>query len=355
MRRQLPVFVYAALVLCAASRLPAAGRAVDPDFKPELVAAELTAEAVRPGDPFALTLKFRNAGTKPARGDYMLFVHFEAPRKDCRTIVIHADHAPADPTSLWRPGQIVLDGPRVLTAPADQPEQEYFIHVGVYDQGGPGGRLLDVYAPKKLRVSRAAPSPEEMGPPKLPPAEVARRRAAIAARIATGAGASLETKTWRMDLDRATGAWAIVDKATGVRWTSDPARPRFGEVLLRNGQQSAIWRIDRFDEVVARPGRLQMTSRPRVEGQPSGTSVVFTVEPMNRPDGLRLAYATEAHGPWQVARVRLLDNAFTVTEADEGRVYVPQRLGIERVACKAFPGSETWRTYTAFPWPCAAR
>ncbi len=73
--------------------------------------------------------------------------------------------------------------------------------------------------------------------------------------------------------------------------------------------------------------------------------MIFTVEPVRGPDGLRLAYSTQGSGPWQVVRVRLLDNALNVTEEDEGRVYVPHRLGIERAASKAFPGSENWRTY----------
>ena len=97
----------AALCLC----LPVAGQGTDADFKPELAGVELTSREVRPGDPLAMTLKLRNAGTKAARGDYWLFVHIEAG-KDCRNIVIHADHPPAEPTSLWQPGQTIVDGPR---------------------------------------------------------------------------------------------------------------------------------------------------------------------------------------------------------------------------------------------------
>jgi len=330
------------LALCHTA---AGQQGVAPAFKPELVTAELTAPAVRPGDPFALTLKFRNTGTKPAPADYWLFVHFEPSRGDCRKIAIHADHLPAEPTSLWQPGQLVLDGPQVLTVPPDLPEQEYFIHVGVFDHGGSGKRILDVCAGPTLRVSRDAPSPEQMGPPRLPAAEIAQRRAALARRIADPARATLETAAWRMDVDRNHGMWTLTDKATGVQWTSDPARPRFGEVLLRDGQRSSLCRIDRFDEVRVQPQRLELVTRPLVEGQPSGVSVVFTLEPVAKPDGLRLAYTTQSAGPWQVARVRLLDNALAVTEADEGRAYVPHRLGVERLASKAFPGSEAWKTY----------
>ena len=127
-------------------------------------------------------MKFRNAGTKPAEADYSLFVHFETA-KDCRTIAINADHPPADPTSQWQPGQMIVDGPRVLTAPGTPAEQEYFLHVGVFDPSGRQGRLLDTYVGGKLRVSRQAPSIEKIGPPRLASQDVAQRRGALAARI----------------------------------------------------------------------------------------------------------------------------------------------------------------------------
>ena len=84
------------VLLFLAVALRAAALGGDASFKPELVGVELASREVRPGDPFALTLKFRNAGTKPAPADYWLFVHFETA-EDCRNIAIHADHAPAEP------------------------------------------------------------------------------------------------------------------------------------------------------------------------------------------------------------------------------------------------------------------
>lgn len=331
-----------AISLCLG--LPAAGQGIDADFKPELAAVELTSREVRPGDPFAMTLRFRNSGTKAARGDYWLFVHIEAGR-GCRNIVIHADHPPSEPTSLWQPGQTILDGPRILTTPDDLPEGEYSVHVGVYDCIGKGGRLLDTYAGGKLKISRQAPSADQIGPPRLPAPEALKRRAELASRIPAAQKATLQTPAWRFDVDRNGAAWALTDNATGVLWTSDPAKPRFGELLLRNAQRSATWRIDRFDEVKASSQQLQLVTRPVVDGKPSGMSVIFTIEPVQGPVGLRLAYSTQGSGPWRLARVRLLDNALTVTEEDEGRVYVPHRLGIERTAGKAFPGTEHWRTY----------
>ena len=318
---------------------------VDPDFKPELVDVEFTSREVRPGDPFAMTIKFRNAGHKPARADYWVLVHLEAPEKNCRDIVIHADHPPAEPTSLWQPGQIVVDGPRTLVAPTGEPEQEYFVHVGIYDYGRTGERLLDTYEGGKVRITRDAPPVDEIAPEPLPPEEVDRRRRALASRIPPAARASLATSAWRFDVDRTSGAWALIDKSTGVTWTSDPVRPRFGEVLLRGPDRSVLWRIDRFDAVHESPDRLRLIAQPRIDGQPTGVTLNFTVKPVVDPEGLELAYDSQSTGPWQVSRVRLLHHALSVTEEDDGAVYVPHRLGIELPAGKGLPGGDQWRTY----------
>ena len=288
--------------------LLASAQETDRDFKPQLAGVEFTSRQERPGDPFAMTIKFRNAGTKPARSDYWVFVHFEAPRKECRDIVIHADHGPSEPTSLWMPGQVVVDGPRVLMAPTDKPEQDYFVHIGIYDPGTGGARLLDSYEGGTIRITSQAPPAASLAPAPLPREQLQQRRRALAARIATDQSATLETTAWRFDLDRTGGAWALTDKATTVRWTSDPTRPRFGEILLRNGSRSAIWRIDRFDQIDQTPNGLRLVGRPLVDGQPTGVRVTFSITPTTAPAGLKLAYESESSGAWRVARVRCLES-----------------------------------------------
>lgn len=315
-----------------------------PGFKPELVGVELTARAVRPGDPLAVTVKFRNAGTRPAEADYRVFLHFEAPPGACRQIVIHADHDLEEPTTQWQPGQLVVDGPRRFEIPADMAEQELVVHVGLYDHAGKGGRLLDRTA-GTVRISPQAPPLEQAAPRPLPPAELEKRRQALAARIPADRRASLQTPAGTFTVDRASGVWQLTDAVTGVAWTSDPARPAFGQLTLRNAARSAAWRINRFDEVHEQPGRLTFVARPTIDGQPTGLAVTFAVEPVAQPAGLRVSYQSQATGPWQLDAVRLLDHAFTVTEADEGRFYVPFRLGIERAASQAIPANERWTTY----------
>jgi len=323
--------------------MPAQG--LDPDFRPVLVGADLSAREVRPGDHFSLALRFRNDGTKAAQADYRVFVHFEAPEANCADIVFADDHEPGEPTTLWRPGEVVADDARILTAPADQPEREYFVHVGLFDPGLGGQRLLDTYDAGKIRVSRDAPPAESLAPPPLSPEAVAARRAALAARIPATNRVGLESGGWRFDLDRTNGAWALTDKATGALWTSDPARAYFAEVTLRGPDGTASWRVDRFDQVSGEEAQLRLVTRPLVDGQPAGVTVTFTLTKVPAPDGLRLAFASETTGGWQVSRVRLLSQALGVTEAETGRLYVPERLGIELPANQGVPGGQQWRTY----------
>lgn len=325
--------------------VPVSAQELDPEFRPELVAVELTSREVRPGDQFALTLKFRNAGTRPARGDYRVFTHFEAPEADCGNIVIHADHEPTLPATMWEPGALIVDGPHLLRAPADRPEQEYFIHVGLFDHADTGARLLDVYDEQKLRVTSEAPPSDRLAPEPLSEAEIGRRREAIAGRIPPDAAVSLDGPTWRFTLDRAGGAWSLADKRTGVLWASDPAQPRFGEIELRNGTRTVLWRINRFDEVQATDTALRLVTRPVADGEPTGLAVSFTIEGVAEPDGIRLRWETAGEGDWSVTRVRPLSDALWVTEADEGRLYLPFRLGIELPADRDLPGRRVWVTY----------
>lgn len=324
------------------------GQGVDPDFRPVLAATAVSAREVRPGDVFTVSFTFRNSGTKPARDDYYVFLHVESPTADCEHIVVHADHEPAAATTTWQPGRDVVDGPIVLKAPDFGTDQECFIHVGIYDIRGTGARLLDTYDGGTIKVSRQAPPSGQIGPELLPAAEVAQRRAALADRIPAARRVSLETPAGRFDLDRDGGAWALTDRQTGVVWTSSPQSTRFGEIVLANGPRRFTWAIERFDEVESTADSLRLVSRPQVDGQPCGTEVELRLTPMDEPAGVRLAYrvlSDEAEVPWKVQRVRVLDKALAVTAEGQGRLYVPQRLGIEQPAAVGLPSRQSWRLY----------
>ncbi|MGC9317088.1 MAG: DUF5696 domain-containing protein, partial [Armatimonadota bacterium] len=318
---------------------------IDPGFEPKLVDASFTSRQIRPGDQFAMTIRFRNTGERPAGADYMVFVHFEAPEASCEDIVFQFDHLPTVPTSMWQPGEIVTDGPHVLAAPEDQPEREYFVHIGVYDHLETGERLLESYDAGTIAVTSDAPPSESMAPEPLADAEVARRREAARRRVSTDAAATLETDEWRFVLDPETTAWLLEDRATGVVWSSRADAARFGQIVLRRGDRSFQYHISSFDEVSETAEGLRLTVRPTAYGEPTGVTVVFTLQPVAEPGGLRISYSSEEAGDWRVARVTPLDGALWVTEADDGRLYVPHRLGIELPADEGLPGSQSWTTY----------
>ncbi len=327
------------------SMLPSRVSAAPARFQPELVSVELAASEVRPGDPISFTLKFRNTGTQPASADYRVFTHFEAPRKSCENIVVHADHEPTEPTTLWKTDELIVDGPHTFSVPKDAAEGDYHIHVGLFDFTGSGERVLDVYCDTMVHVSRSAPPIDTLSPPPLARDEVEKRRAALVERIAPQDREGLETAGWRFDVDRNSGAWSLLDRSTNVLWTSQTTQSRFGRLVLQNGDRRVIWRIDRFDDVISMPGSLRLVARPQVDNQPTGITVLVTVVALPNLNGLQLAYTAQAAGPWQVASANLLEEAFEVTEEDHGRIYVPYRLGLELSADRDLPGNREFTTY----------
>jgi hypothetical protein len=318
-------------------------------FKAELVGVDVTPRRVRPGAPFTVTLRYRNAGTAPAPRDYHAFLHIEGPERLCAKMAVHGDHPLDEPTSLWQPGVEVVDGPVLLRAPAAHPDHAYQVHVGLYDLGGTGERMLDQYADATLEVSDDARETADVGPRSLSAGALAARRAAVASRIPAARRLSLQAPAWRFDVERTTGAWQLVDRAGGALWTSNLGADRFGRVTLTDGSRSVVRPIGRIEAVEKRGGALVLTARPTIDGAPCGVTLTLTARPRSAapggPQALSLAFASRSTSSWRVADVRLLDDALAVTDADTGRLYVPDRLGIELDPATELPSSRTWRTY----------
>ena len=76
--------------------------------------------------------------------DYTCFVHFYDPTKpeeDC--IRFQQDHTPVTPTSKWKHGADVADGPYVIDVPNDVKDGDYVWGVGLYSkEGGPRVSLM---------------------------------------------------------------------------------------------------------------------------------------------------------------------------------------------------------------------
>jgi hypothetical protein len=338
-------------VACLAAALPAAAQGVrevsaleaqSNAFRPRLVAVEFTPSTVRPGDDFAYTLRFENAGKSPARDDYTVFVHFETRAGRCRGIVMQQDHEPPLPTRRWDAGRTIVDGPRILRPKGEVAEGEYLVHVGLFDRSGARKRrVLDVLA-GTLVLSASAPPSAEWRPDPLPEAERSRRDSALGRRLARAV--VLEQPAWSLAVDTASAAFLLTDRHSGVVWGSNVRSSSWGGITLASGEREVEVEIERFDHVVLEGERLVASAALEVDGEPSGIGIRLLAEPCGI-QGLRLRYETCGEGSWRVRRVRILDHAFATTDADGGYTLVPSLLGQILPAERGLPNDRRYLTY----------
>ncbi len=69
--------------------------------------------------------------------NYVSFVHFGQPKDGQEGILFQQDHPPSVPTTQWKPGTTVTDGPYDLKLPADLPDGDYVWSIGLFapDEG----------------------------------------------------------------------------------------------------------------------------------------------------------------------------------------------------------------------------
>jgi len=316
----------------------------DPEFHPVVEACRVRPKRVRPGDIVAVDFTFRNRGTRPARRDYRVFVHFEYPDKNCRCIQFQYDHDPDLPTSLWAPGQAVEDGPYVVPVPEGIPDGEYFVHVGLFYPGPGGYRLCEAY-PAKVRVDHAAEPARSAGPPELSPEEAARRRKRFADRM---------TGTVRLNgpgivfrVAPASGAFAFEIGGERRMWTSDPAGEGFGEAQVRGPEGTVLLPLRGFEVAESAPNRI-ILRRP-LDGGRGARSPQFEISIGYDEScrGFRFRWRLDAAGNerWKVHSVRLFRNAFPVSAADGGAVLLPFRMGELANCSETVPGRRRFVTY----------
>ena len=117
--------------MCAALGLvTAAGCGGEPEREPAVAKPAVTMNHTRVpiGSPMTLTYRFEVAPDARIDGDYTVFVHVLDPDGEQ---LWTDDHAPAIPTSAWKPGQVV-EYPRTIFAPNYPYIGEAHIRVGLY-------------------------------------------------------------------------------------------------------------------------------------------------------------------------------------------------------------------------------
>ncbi len=123
------------------------------------------------GGQFELTVAW-DVGRKLDR-NYTIFWHFLGG--PAGQIAFQADHPPVRPTTTWKPGETIVDGPQRLRVKDDAKVTSYTIAVGLY---GPGKRPLLAGGADSLKIGRLVVRREgaqatgvryDPTPPELPP------------------------------------------------------------------------------------------------------------------------------------------------------------------------------------------
>lgn len=131
------------------------------------------------------------------------------------------------------------------------------------------------------------------------------------------------TRALEVEVSTNTGAYAILDRATGVVWRSNPFAARFGTAEVTVGERAFTAALERCTARADRE-RLELTFAP----VPERADLWLRVELRAAEGGRALDFAWDAAPGLMVRRVRLLDQALGVTAAEEGGVLVPVRRGL---------------------------
>jgi len=117
-----------------------------------------------------------------------------------------------------------------------------------------------------------------------------------------------------------TGAFSLTDKRTGVTWEGSSKQARLGTVTLAQEKGERAVPLDHFQQAAAQGGALVFSHA--LDGADA-----LTVRFELLPDGETLQVSAAGGGPG-VRRLRLLEDALAITDADKGGALIPARLGL---------------------------
>ncbi len=182
------------------------------------------------------------------------------------------------------------------------------------------------------RSLAAQATPQEPSP--LPEAELDARRKALAGRIFEPA--VLEASSFRLHFERMSSSFLVEDRRTGIGWHSNLARKGFASVFLRGAV--APLPVDRVDGLRIEEKEIRFRARSSGGELPEILFVLRVLDPLV---GLEISYEASGPASERIERVRLLDAALWVADADEGGVLLPRGFGEWRAASDVLPGR--WR------------
>ena len=134
----------------------------------------------------------------------------------------------------------------------------------------------------------------------------------------------LESQKVMFSVLKETGAWSLLDKRTGVVWSSNPQATRFGEVTLRTkgGETQTLPLIPDFVSLEGNSVRLMF--HPNCNNV--GLTLMAKLTLMSDGGTIDVSYTTT--GSSEIESVKLLDNGLPITNVDAGYLLVPVRLGL---------------------------
>ncbi len=327
------------LIACLATG--ACGQGTDPDFAPVLAKTDISTEEIQPGGRFAISFEYQNDGTKAAKRDYTVFLHFEHPNATCEQIKISGHYKPVVGTAAWQPGDTQRVGPYAIHIPEDAAPGAHHIHVGIYDEGTTGERLCEDYV-GTITVNPDAPVHAPRQEP-LAEADAKTRREALLGRLADPLRMDLGSSEFRVE--KATGTWEILDKRSQEVWSSNALSAGLGQATLKGGDRTLTLPLDS-------PHHMDLAERLIVAhyvlAPDDGVEVKLRVkiERVGGPDGAKLTWEADEHETWEVVATRLLDNGLMVTNNDAGRQVIAHRLGLIMDADGGLPDTRVWRAYS---------
>ena len=157
----------------------------------------------------------------------------------------------------------------------------------------------------------------------------------------TGANSErIDTEFLQLSVSVETGGYEIKDKQAQVVWKSNPFHARFGEVALNvSGKRQRI-SLDRCE--LKRVGNeLELIFHPLNEKPRARVAV--RIRPVN--DGKALEFSFAASEDLPLENIRLLDDAFWVTDAGKGYAVVPVREGLFVPADSGLVFTQRFDTY----------
>jgi hypothetical protein len=142
-------------------------------------------------------------------------------------------------------------------------------------------------------------------------------------------------------LDPATGRYEIQERDAGHVWKSNPLQVRFGEVVLRQGNETETVPLAQCMAKAA-SRQLELTFHPSLKQPQAWIKVILTSQP--DPHSIQITYVTSPG--LQVDNIRLWDQAGWTADGESGYAVVPVREGLLIPAQSGKSFSHRFDTYS---------